>query len=163
MTKTSLDVSIVLERRRLSNAWVSEQWEATGVVPAADEGRGDAPRCLRSAPEGEQWLVPGARIELFTDEAENYLLNVGGAEPRVFVMWRMEEGDALPHVGAVTVSFGEAARMLDSGEKVDGAPMPPDIRQWVESFAQAFYRPEVRKKGGRFASVRDGGSRNARG
>jgi len=160
MTKTTLDVSIVLERRRLSNAWVSEQWEATGVVPATNEA-GDAPHRLRSAPEGEQWLIPGWRIELFTDEAENYLLNVGGAEPRVFVMWRMEEGEALPHVAAVTVSFGEAARMLDSGEQVDGVPMPADIRQWVEGFAQAFYRPEVRRKGGRFASARDGGRRNA--
>lgn len=155
MTKTTLDVSIVLERRVLENRWASEQWEAVGVLPSSEFGE-SAPRRLHEAETGEQWLYGGRRIELFTDEAENYLLNVTGSEPRVFVMWRREGGDELPSIGAVTVSFGEAARMLDSGEQVDGVAMPADIRDWVEGFARAFYRPEVRKKGGRFASVRGG-------
>lgn len=155
MTKMTLDVSIVLERRVLANRWETEQWEAVSVLPSP-ESEEAAPRRLHELPNSEQWLFCGRRIELFTDEAENYLLNVTGAEPRVFVMWRREEGEALPRIGAVTVSFGEAARMLDSGEQVDGVAMPADIREWVESFARAFYRPEVRKKGGRFASVRDG-------
>ena len=156
MTKTTLDVSIVLERRVLANRWESEQWEAVGVLPSSESAE-VAPRRLHELAKREQWLYGGRRIELFTDEAENYLLNVTGAEPRVFVMWRREEGDPQPRIGAVTVSFGEAARMLDSGEQVDGVAMPADIRDWVEGFARAFYRPEVRKKGGRFASVRDGG------
>lgn len=158
MTKTTLDVSIVLERRTLSGPWASEQWEAVGVLPARDEP-GAEPHRLRAGPEGEQWLVPGWQIALYTDEAENYLLNVEGAQPRVFVMWRKEEGDELPRVGAVTVSFGEAARMLDSGEQVDGVPMPAPVRDWVEGFARAFYRPEHRGKGGRFASAREQGRR----
>lgn len=159
MTKTTLDVAIVLERRALSSRWASEQWEAVGVLPSS-EACGALPRQLIESADGEQWLYGGQRIELFTDEAENYLLNVTGAEPRVFVMWRREEGDERPRVGAVTVSFGEAARMLDSGEQVDGVAMPADIREWVEGFARAHYRPEVRKKGGRFASVRGGSGHN---
>lgn len=155
MTKSTLAVSIVLEHRVLTNCWETEQWEAVGIVPSLASAEA-APRRLHGLPKREQWLYGGRRIELFTDEAENYLLNVTGSEPRVFVMWRREEGDALPSIGAVTVSFGEAARMLDSGEQVDGVAMPADIRDWVEGFARAFYRPEVRKKGGRFASARDG-------
>lgn len=155
MTKTTLGVSIVLEHRLLKDRWATEQWEAVGVLPAK-VSEAAAPRRLRESADGDQWLFDGLRIELFTDEAENYLLNVGGAEPRVFVMLRREEGELAPRIGAVTVSFGEAARMLDSGEQVDGVAMPADIRDWVASFAQAFYRPEARKKGGRFASVRSG-------
>lgn len=155
MTKTTLDVSIALERRVLESRWATEQWEAVAVLPAKG-AEITLPRRLRESASGDQWLYDGLRIELFTDEAENYLLNVGGAVPRVFVMWRREDGEEIPQIGAVTVSFGEAARMLDSGEQVDGVAMPADIRDWVDGFARAFYRPEVRKKGGRFASVRNG-------
>ena len=35
MTKTTLDVSIVLEHRVLANRWESEQWEAVGVLPVS--------------------------------------------------------------------------------------------------------------------------------
>lgn len=159
MTKTTLDVSIVLERRTLDNRWATEQWAAVGVLPTSEPAE-VAPRRLRESPDREQWLYAGRRIALFTDEAENYLLNLTGAEPRVFVMWRREDGEELPSIGAVTVSFGEAARMLDSGEQVDGVAMPADIRDWIEGFARAFYRPEQRRKGGRFASVRDEGGQN---
>lgn len=157
MSKTTLDVSIVLERRILANRWVAEQWEAIGVLPSPEAGQ-LPPRRLRKSAGRERWLYSGQRIELFTDEAENYLLNLHGSQPRVFVMWRRDEGDELPRIGAITVSFGEAARMLDSGEQVDGVAMPAGIRDWVDGFARAHYRPEVRRKERRYASVRGGGA-----
>lgn len=150
MNKTTLDVAVVMERRTLANRWVSEQWEAIGVVPDTTAG---APRLLRRDEAGEQWLFPRQQIALFTDEAENYLLNVTAPEPRVFVMWRRDEDTGLPHPAVVSVSYGEAARFMDADEQVDGVAMPVEVREWVESFARSYYRPEV-KKGGRYASAR---------
>lgn len=150
MNKTTLDVAVVMERRVLANRWVSEQWEAIGVIPDTTAG---VPCLLRRDEGGEQWLFPHQQIALFTDEAENYLLNVSAPEPRVFVMWRRAEEASLPLPAVVSVSYGEAARFMDAGEQVDGVPMPADIREWVESFARSYYRPVV-KKGGRYASAR---------
>jgi uncharacterized protein DUF3305 len=145
----ALDLALIMERKVLANKWGGVQWEAIGVVPDRPE-EGGAPRCLRDTEQGAQWLFPGFRLELFGDQAENYLLNVTAPEPRIFVMWQME--DSLPMPMVVTVSYGEAAAMMDSNEQVDGVTMPADIRDWVMDFAQRHYRPPEQRKGRRYAS-----------
>ena len=37
----------------------------------------------------------------------------------------------LARPATVSVSYGEAARWLDSGEQVDGVAMPREIADWV--------------------------------
>ena len=46
----------------------------------------------------------------------------------------------------VSVSYGEAARWLDSGEQVDGVAMPREIADWVGDFVNIHYKPEPKKK-----------------
>ncbi len=148
--RDALELAVIMERRVVANKWVSEQWEAMGVVPARGADAGAA-RCIRADESSQQWLHAGLRLELLRDEAENYLLNVTAPEPRVFVMWRREE-DALPRPVLVTASYGAAAGLMDAGEQVDGVPMPAEIRDWVLAFAQHHYRPPEKRKSGRYAS-----------
>ena len=63
-------------------------------------------------------------------------------------MWRMTEDGGDPPVFPVivTVSYNEAARMLDGGERVDAVPLPAGIRAWMEPFVAEHYKPEPRKK-----------------
>lgn len=136
-------IAVILERRRLDNPWVDAAWEAVGVVPAFDDAD-PAPRCIVDEAERSQWRMGGFALQLFRDEAENYFANVTAPIPKVFVMWRME--DELPRVAAVSVSYGEAARWLDSGEQVDGVAMPREIADWVGDFVNTHYKPEPKKK-----------------
>jgi hypothetical protein len=150
---SAFPIAVIMERRRLSNRWVEEAWEAVGVVPAfaadaqadaaGETGRPPARRIVADA-ERVQWLHAGFALELFRDEAENYFLNLSAPIPKVFVMWRREGGAALPH--AVSVSYGEAARWLDSGEQVDGVAMAREIADWVGDFVNTHYRPAPRTK-----------------
>lgn len=159
MTDTTLELAVIMGRTVLANKWADSQWEAVGVVPDRP-GESHEPRLLHEDAHGCQWLFPGFRLRLFSDEAENYLLNVTAPEPRVFVMWRLEEDLARPAL--LTVSYGEAARMMDADERVDGVPMPADIRDWVNEFARRHYRPPEKGKGGRFASQRRDASAHGR-
>lgn len=146
-----LHLAVIMERKVLANKWADFQWEAVGVIP--DGGRGAEPRCLYEDEQRAQWLHAGFVLELFTDEAEFYYANITSPEPRVFILWRLEDGLARPAL--VTVSYGVAARMMDAGEQVDGVPMPAEIRDWVAEFVVLHYKPEVKnKKGGRYASTR---------
>jgi hypothetical protein len=161
MTETEIRLAVIMERRILTGKWAGLQWEAIGVVP--DAAGETAPRALRQDGTNAQWLFPGQVLRLFRDEADNYLLNVCAPEPRVFVMWRLPEEsgeDALPQPKVLTASYGEAARFLDSGEQVDGVPMPPELRAWIDAFAQRHYRPPE-KKAKRFASSREAKARGA--
>lgn len=151
-------VAIILERTRLDNRWVSEKWEVVGVVPAFDGGSERTPRRIFADARREQFRVDGFALELFRDQAEDYFLNLSAPTPKVFVMWRLEDDLARPC--CVTVSYGEAARLLDSGEQVDGVVMPPEIADWVGDFVNTHYTPAPRKKVRRndpFAAGKDGG------
>ncbi|CAL96103.1 DUF3305 domain-containing protein [Azoarcus olearius] len=138
-------LAVIMERRRLQNRWVDEAWEAVGAVPAFDgAGAAAAPRQILAETDRDQWLVGGFALELFRDEADNYFLNMSSPVPKVFVMWRKEGEVALPV--AVSASYGEAARWLDSGEQVDGVPMSREIADWVGDFVNTHYKPAPRKK-----------------
>src|SRR5258706_261648 len=65
-------------------------------------------------------------------------------DPRVFVLWRMDDDKALPL--QVTVSSDEAARWLDGGHSVDGVAMPAEIYAWVGAYVESNYRPEPKKR-----------------
>lgn len=150
MTETGIRLAVIMERKVLANKWADFQWEAVGIVP--DEGMDPAPRRIYEDEQRAQWLHAGFAIELFTDEAEFYFANITAPEPRVFVLWRLD--DELARPALVTVSYGVAARMMDAGEQVDGVPMPDEIRAWVAEFVARHYKPEAGKKGGRYASTK---------
>ncbi|MDO9597206.1 MAG: DUF3305 domain-containing protein [Azoarcus sp.] len=142
-------VAVIMERRSLQNRWADEAWEAVGVVPAFEGGSAtgaaaDAPRKILTEADRDQWLFAGFQLELFRDEVDNYFLNMSSPIPKVFVMWRKESDVATP--ATVSVSYGEAARWLDSGEQVDGIPMSRELADWVGDFVNTHYKPAPRKK-----------------
>jgi hypothetical protein len=144
-------IAVIIERQQLDNRWVSEKWEVVGIVPAFDSPSDDStPRRIFADAKCEQFLVGGFALELFRDEVDNYHLNITSPIPKVFVMWRMDEEAGVESKFArpiiVTVSYGEAARFLDSGEQVDGVAMPQEIADWVGDFVNTHYKPAGRKK-----------------
>lgn len=162
LPENSVMLAVIMERKALTSKWADHRWEAVGVIPDAG-GELAAPRKILEDVGRTQWLFSGLELRLYSDEADNYLLNVGAPEPRVFVMWRLveESGEAGEGYAAypmarpelVTVSYGEAARMMDSSEQVDGVPLPADLLGWIEDFARRNYRPPEKKhKGGRYAT-----------
>lgn len=154
-------VDVLMERIPLANRWVSEQWQPAGVVPVgviASAASPGAPECVADASERTLWRFPGRAIELHPSEAEGYFLNITSETPLVFVMWRPAEDGALPAVRPeiVTVSYNQAGRIMDGGEKVDPVPMPPAILAWMQPYVAEHYKPEPRRKMKRNDPFRDG-------
>ena len=75
-------------------------------------------------------------------------LNLVAPDPKVFVNWRAHDEGATPPVFPVivTVSYNEAARMLDGGERVDAVPLPAGILAWMQPFVDEHYKPEPKKR-----------------
>ena len=153
-TATVYPVAVIMVCKALvGNRWQTQQWEAAAVVddtlPAAISER--IPNC------GGQLMrikFGGHQIRLYRDEAEGYLLNISSPHPKVFVLWRMQDELAQPQ--RVTVSYYEGARWMDSDERVDGIPLPPELLPWIHDFAIQHYTPEA-KKAKRYASSKDRG------
>ena len=115
---------------------------------------GTAPRVIVQSAGLTQVLYPGHHLTLKRDEAEGYYLNLTSPEPKVFVLWRLV--DEMPRPERITASYGEGTRWADSGEQVDGVPLPVELVPWLGEFIKAHYRPDPRKAK-RYASNKDKG------
>ena len=154
----TLRLAVIMERRVLHNKWADHAWEARALLPEAEDSPA-APAVFARSDATTHWIFPPLDLTLHTDEADNYLLNVTAAEPRIFVMWRPDEDpDAEPPVRpmCISASYGEAARWMDSGEKVDGLAMPAAVRDWVEAFGRRFQKAPEPRRQKRFARTGDG-------
>jgi hypothetical protein len=83
---------------------------------------------------------------LFPDEAEGYYLNVSSGAPSVFVSVRNDEatGDLYPF--QATLSYNEAARWMDGGEKVERVVVWPELAAWMGQWVEDNYRPEPKRR-----------------
>lgn len=134
LAQTVFPIAVLMEWRRLQDRWGSESWEALAVLP---DPAGEAPgvQLLFQDAGRMQYRVSGLEIALYGDDVEGYYVNWAAPQPRVFIMWRMQDGQALPVLA--TVSYAEGVRFADAGEQVDGVPMPPPLHAWLGAFINA--------------------------
>jgi hypothetical protein len=142
MLFASLPIAVVMQRRTLHHRWADAAWSAVGVVP--NTAGLTAHRTLDQDDQTHVYLVPGLALELHRDENDGYFENWAAPQPKVFIMWRMQNELAIPVTASV--SYGEGTRMLDSGECGDGVAMPPEIYQWLTDYLQAHYQPPERSR-----------------
>jgi|GEM_PF-304180 len=142
--------AVVMERRSLESRWATEKWEAKAVMP--DLTPDAQPRVVVDTPQITHILFSGLSLLLKRDEVEGYYMNLTSHQPKVFVLWRMEEtrgetqGKTTAEPIMLTVSYNEGARWLDNEENVDGVPLPVELLSWIAEFSDRNYQPEPRKK-----------------
>jgi hypothetical protein len=146
MDRPSIRVAVLIEREKAPNQWEDWRFRVAEVV-LDDGGFGAAPRTLRDDGKRARTLHPGFDVTLHADEAEGYHLNLSTGTPVWFVMWRVADDDAsAARPELVTLSYNEAARLLDAQEHVDNVPLPPQVREWLAAFAQEHYKPEIKQR-----------------
>jgi hypothetical protein len=140
--KPTRTIAIILERLAVESRWADFRWEIAGVV---DDVGGEPRELLRR--EGLlQRIHPGFTLVLHEDEAEGYYLNAGSGDPSVFVSIRQDEGEADPYPFQATLSYNEAARWMDGGERVERVSAPADLIAWFGAWVEANYRPEPKER-----------------
>ncbi len=143
-------VAVIMRRERIDNRWQPWRWSLADIVPQEDSF-GVLPRLLLKDEHEERWLHPGFKVELFTDDAEGYYLNVSTSQPCFWVVWRMEEEPALADEPVavpqtVTLSYHDAGRWLDAQETVEQVAAPRDVVEWVQAFVDAHYVLEAKRR-----------------
>jgi hypothetical protein len=149
MDRPTVRLAIVMERVAIENRWQPYRWQAVSALDET-EVSGSAPQTIVRHDDLLQRVYPGMELVLFKDEAEGYYLNLTSPDPRIFVMWRVNEDkleteeEAEPFM--LTLSYNEAARWMDAQEKVDGIPIIPALMPWLSAFVEEHYKPEVKKQ-----------------
>lgn len=136
-----------MQRTPIHNRWQPFTWRPIELVsePVALQG---GMQCIRNDKADMRWMFTGFEIRLLTAESEGYFLNISSPAPCWFVMWRLEEIDgqeiAVPKY--VTLSYNEASRLMDGGERVDTLPASQDVIDWLKGFTGRHYQPEQKTK-----------------
>jgi hypothetical protein len=155
--KAQWPVAVSFRKRPVQSKWADFQWETASVVFSTNTEHSISEYEIA----GEtRWIYSGGIVDLHNSEGEGYWLNLNSPAPCVFVMWRMEEGESIPKPVVATVSYNEAGRMLDAGDKVDNVPMPEEMRAALIEYVNVHYTPEVRKKVRRNDPFKDGSFRS---
>jgi hypothetical protein len=140
--RPSRTVAVILETAPASNRWEDFQWRLVAAVP--DVG-GEPRDGLRNA-AGSQRIFPGLELTLFQDEAEGYYLNASSGEPSVFVTVRFDEATGQPYAFMATLSYNEAARRMDGGERVERVAAWPELAEWLSAWVDVHYKPEPKQR-----------------
>jgi hypothetical protein len=135
-------LAIVLQREAVRDRWESHRWTVHAVIPDI----GGEVRTLAIDAAILHRIYPGFAVELFRDEAEGYYLNVSSEAPSVFISLRIDEATGEPYPFQVTLSYNEAARWMDSSERVERAVVWPELVEWLGEYVQENYRPEPKKR-----------------
>jgi hypothetical protein len=148
----AIDVAVIMRKERIMgdmSRWQQWRWVLDDVV-LHEVGFGDEPRLLYRDDNGERWLHPGYRVELFEDDTEGYQLNAGTPAPGWFVLWRTQEPEMLgdepqAHPVVVSLSYHDASRWLDAQETVEQVAAPLAVVDWLKSFIDAFHPIEAKR------------------
>jgi hypothetical protein len=140
--KPTRRLSVILAREAVESRWETHRWHLLGVVPDV----GGKPRTLLEDPTALQRIYPGFEVTLFRDEAEGYYLNASSEAPSVFVSIRHDEGEPDPYPFQATLSYNEAARWMDGGEKVERAIAWPELADWMGEYVVQNYKPEPKQR-----------------
>jgi len=148
MQALRINVEIVMERVPLASRWASEAWLPCAVTTVADDAVATADAPPEPDATGTRWRFRGHTLELHPTEAEGYFLNLTSPAPCIFVMWRQDDEGELRLARPVlaTLSYNQAGRLLDGGERVDPVPLPDAIADWMRPFVATHYKPEPRRK-----------------
>jgi hypothetical protein len=146
MPVTRIPVDVIMQRVPLVNRWATEKWQpaeviATGAPRVDQEWATGAAQLVDRGDAGERWRFPRQVVELHRSEAEGYYLNLSTATPFAFVMWRRFDDGTEPVARpvVVTLSYNEAARMMDGGEQVDPVPLEDLLHAWLAPFVAEHY------------------------
>ena len=153
MRATRIPVTVEFERVPVASPWADSRWQPSRVslVEGADPDRADENAVERIDAAGalERWRYPAQLTEMHPTEGEGYWLNLNSPDPRSFVMWRRREDESIEppvYPVVVTLSYNQAARMMDGGEQVDSVPLDPRLRAMLEPYTAQHYTPEPRRK-----------------
>src|SRR5258708_33791775 len=135
-------LAAILEREEVESRWETQRWQLLEVVPDV----GGEVRTIVKSDRTLQRLFPGFVVTLFADEAEGYYLNVSSGEPSVFISIRRDQESSDPYPFQATLSYNEAARWMDGGEKVERVAAWPGLAVWMGEWVEANYRPEPKKR-----------------
>ncbi len=147
MARETIEVGIVVERRRLKSVWADHAWLPTGVLPGVPAA---APwSILEERPDATSFYGGPLPLQLFSSDTGMYRDNLRSGRPSLWVVLAPADGEPGVSLNAVTADPSEGEALTEPGTYiVELLPMPAEIEERVAAFVEAHHveRPFVKRK-----------------
>jgi Protein of unknown function (DUF3305) len=147
MPTMTMDVGLVLERRKAKSPWLDVIWEAHAVL--AEPATAEIGASLGQNGDGTLFYAGSHVLEAHTIETIYYRDNISTGAPRIWVVLRPVPGDGLPQIIKLTCDPTEGEGYTETGwDIVNVVPMPEPVLAALMSFVDAHHveQPHIKRK-----------------
>ncbi len=146
-TRISIPLAVILQRRIDPNKkWAFPQWDAYAIVTGENIAQYDQKVTVHDNGSIHRFFWGGLKLDLYKDGSEGYWYNLLSQTPFLFVICDGEAGDMEIEPRYVTANQDEATGHLESDDIVLSIAMPETIRNLLEQYVVAHYKPIKKKK-----------------
>lgn len=146
-TRITVPISVILERRiDATKKWTFPSWHVFSIVIDEQVNAGDRRVTEHDGGTVRRYFWGGLKLNLYKDGSEGYWYNLLSQTPYLFVICDGEIGDMEIKPRYVTANQDEANGHLESDDLVLSIAMPASIRQMLEQYVVAHYKPVKKKK-----------------
>ncbi len=147
MPTMTMQVGVVLEKRKARSVWLDVIWEAHSVLAEPAAAAAGSP--LGRDGEGELFYAGAAVLEAHTIETAYYRDNLATGKPQIWVVLRAQGGIGLPEIVKVTCDPTEGEGYTETGwDTVNTVAMPEPIVAALMAFVDEHHvdRPILKRK-----------------
>ncbi len=145
MPKETLNVGVVVKKRRINHAWATHSWKPVGILPSVPQ---TPPwTLLAHETDGELFYAGSCDVTLYHGETAHYRDNLVSGRPSLWVaLRRAGEGYELACV-CIDPYEGEALAQ-DPDLLVEAVAMPPEVAARAHAFYAKFHveEPFIKRK-----------------
>jgi hypothetical protein len=147
MIRETMEIGVIVERRRLSSPWADHAWMPTDVLVGAPTA---APwTVLDETPEATRFFAGTFLVEFFSTDTGSYRENILSGRPSLWVSLRPSDDPPGVALAAVTANTAEAEALTEPGTHIiEAIAMPSAVRERLAAFVEAHHveRPFVKRK-----------------
>lgn len=147
MIRETMEIGVIVERRKLRNPWVDHAWIPSAVLAGAPAA---APwTVLDDTPQVTRFYAGRSQLEFFSTDTGNYRDNLGSASPSLWVSLRRSAAPPGIALQTVTADPSEAEALTEPGtDIIEAVPMPQAIQARLATFVEAHHveRPFIKRK-----------------
>ena len=135
MAQESIEVGVVVERRRLQSPWAEFAWYPVAVLPGLPETA--AWTILEETPQLQRYYAGAFTLEFHRSDTATYRDNLQSGRPSLWVSLREAESAPGVVLKNVTADPAEGEALTEPGtDIIEAVPMPAEIQGRLAVFVE---------------------------
>lgn len=137
MAEHSLDIGVIVVRKKLKSHWADHAWLPYAVLPAVPRARPGTP--VGTDCDGDLVYAGSFELTLHHGATAHYRDNLISGRPSLWVSLRLVDGNGCEVTNVTADPYEGEALTEGVGAIVEAVPMPAEIQATIAAFFEAFH------------------------